>query len=108
MRHWQEKALWTRAAARALPPVFRRRVFIEALRRWAPGFEADARAAARIEQLLDMQPGRRLVFGNTAVWRERDRIVFAPAGSISPGESVAPMPSRCGGVGRDTRWMFAR
>ena len=33
------------AAVRALPPVFRRRVFIEALRRWAPGFEADARAA---------------------------------------------------------------
>ena len=78
------------AAVRALPPVFRRRVFIEALRRWAPGFEADARAAARIEQLLDMQPGRRLVFGNIAVWRERDRVVFAPAGSGSPGESVAP------------------
>ena len=78
------------AAVRALPPVFRRRVFIEALRRWAPGFEADARAAGRIEQLLDMQPGRRLAFGNTVVWRERDRVVFAPAGSGSPGESVAP------------------
>lgn len=74
------------AAVRALPPVLRRRVFIEALRRWAPGFEADARAAARIEHLLDMQPGRRLVFGDTVVWRERDRIFFAPSGSSSPGE----------------------
>ena len=69
------------AAVRALPPVLRRRVFIEALRRWAPEFEADARAAVRIEHLLDMQPGRRLVFGDTVVWRDRDRIVFAPSGS---------------------------
>lgn len=78
------------AAIRALPPVLRRRVCIEALRRWAPGFEADARAAARIERLLDMQPGRRLVFGNTAVWRERDRIVFVRSDSGSSVE-VAPV-----------------
>ena len=73
-------------AVRALPPVFRRRVFIEALRRWAPGFGADARAAARIENLLDRQPGRRLVFGDTVVWRERERIVFEPSGSSRSGE----------------------
>lgn len=78
-------------AVRALPPVLRRRIFIEALRRWAPGFEADARAAVRIEHLLDMQPGRRLVFGDTVVWRERDRIVFAPSGS---GSSVEAAPAR--------------
>ena len=95
------------AAVRALSPVFRRRVFIEALRRWAPGFEADARAAARIEQLLDMQPGRRLVFGNTVVWRERDRVVFAPARSGSPGESVAPCRLDAEGIHRDTRRTFA-
>ena len=76
------------AAVRALPPVLRGRVFIEALRRWAPGFEADARAAARIEHLLDMQPGRRLVFGDTVVWRERDRIVFVSSGS---SVNVAPV-----------------
>lgn len=76
------------AAVRALPPVLRRRVFIEALRRWAPGFEADARAAARIEHLLDRQPGRRLVFGNIVVWRERERIVFTPSGSSAKAASA--------------------
>ncbi len=82
------------AAARALPPVLRRRVFIEALHRWAPGFEADARAADRLEGLMAMQPGKRLVFGDTVAWRERGRVVFAPAESGS-GEAGASAASRC-------------
>ena len=80
------------AAVGALPPVLRRRAFIEALRRWAPGFEADARAAERLEGLMATQPGRRLVFGDTVAWRERGRIAFAPAesGSGEAGASDAP------------------
>ncbi len=80
------------AAARALSPVLRRRVFIEALRRWAPGSEADARAAERLEGLWAMQPGKRLAFGDTVAWRERGRIVFAPAES---GDSDASDSSPC-------------
>ena len=80
------------AAASALPPVLRRRVFIEALRRWAPGFEADARAAERLEGLWAMQPGRRLAFGDTVAWRERGQIVFALAES---GDADALDSSPC-------------
>lgn len=77
------------AALRALPPVLRRRVFIEALRRWAPGFEADARAAERLEALWAMQPGKQLAFGHMVVWRERGRIVFAPGESGNADASDA-------------------
>ena len=93
------------AAARALPPVLRRRVFIEALRRSAPGFEADARAADRLEELWTLQPGRRLAFGDTVAWRERGRILFAPAEcrdtDVSAdcrrldGEGVLEIPGGC-------------
>ncbi|MEX0820917.1 MAG: tRNA lysidine(34) synthetase TilS [Rhodothermales bacterium] len=84
------------AAIRNLPDVLRHRVFIEALRRWLPGVEANARAAQEIDELVDAQPGGRVEYGMGVVWRERDRLYFSPAGkeirlaaeSLDAGASV--------------------
>lgn len=71
-----------------LPPVLRRRLFIEAVRRWLPGVEADAQSAAEIDELTASQVGRRLEFGGGTVWRERERLLFVPDGRVEqPAET---------------------
>lgn len=59
-----------------LPDVMRRRVIVEALRRWLPDVEASAQTAGEIDELRSSQPGRRQEYGGGVVWRERDRLLF--------------------------------
>lgn len=62
-----------------LAPVWRHRVILEALRRWLPAAPQRAALAETVAALLAAQPGRRLVLPGGTVWRERNRLVFAPA-----------------------------
>lgn len=77
------------------PRVFREGLFLVALRRWMPDVPQNAGLAERIEGLRTSQPGRRIDVPGGAVWRGRDRLVFAreslpPAlpQHLSPGETV--------------------
>lgn len=86
-------------AVRHLPSVFRRRVFIEALRRWLPDVEVDAQTASEIDELTGSQPGRRLDYGAGSVWRERGRLLFAPtsdaeqtAAQLRTSGDLVPLP----------------
>lgn len=60
-------------------PVRRRRIILEALRRWLPGAPLTHAATETVEQLLSAQPGRRVELKQGAVWNERDNLFFAPA-----------------------------
>lgn len=83
-------------ALRTLPAVWRRRVILEALRRWLPEAPYHAALAAEVDGLLDAQVGRRVEVGDGAVWRERAGLRFvptsappAPSRSVPYGEAVA-------------------
>ncbi len=81
---------------RVLPPVWRRRLILEALRRWLPGAPYRAALAEEIERLLEAQPGRRVEVKTGTVWRERGTLLFLPPGqataetahAVLPGETV--------------------
>jgi tRNA(Ile)-lysidine synthase len=79
-----------------LPPPARRGVLFEALRQWAPEVSRTAATVREVERLLEDQVGRRAEFGGTTVWRERDRIRFAPplaeafAVSVEGGRGETP------------------
>jgi tRNA(Ile)-lysidine synthase len=84
-----------------LAPVLRRRVYLEALRRWLPGVVADARAATELDELAGSQVGRRLEYGVGSVWRERGRLLFVSGSEAEPGRrggqlrgagDVVPLP----------------
>ncbi|WP_457651307.1 tRNA lysidine(34) synthetase TilS [Rhodocaloribacter sp.] len=67
-----------RDALEAQPPVWRRRMILEALRRWLPGAPRSETAAETVERLLEAQTGRRVVFARGSVWREREGLAFVP------------------------------
>ncbi len=58
------------------PPVRRRRVILEALKRWLPGAPLTHTSTETIEQLLAAQPGRRVEMKQGSIWRERDELLF--------------------------------
>lgn len=95
----------------AQPPVWQGRLVLEALARWLPAVPRSAAATATVGALLQAQPGRKVVWPQGIVWRERDRLVFQqPAATpdhlvamLDPGDqavipggvvSVALMPER--------------
>ncbi len=83
----------------AMASVWRRRLILEALKRWLPRVQRHAALAEEIEALVEAQPGRRVVLKGGTVWREREALVFtlpdeaaaAVMGEVlvRPGETVA-------------------
>lgn len=67
------------AALRALPGVWRRRVILEAVKRWLPDAPYHTAFAEEIEPLIDAQVGRRVEAGTGTVWRERGLLRFVAA-----------------------------
>ena len=63
-------------ALRALAPVWRRRLILEALQRWLPQARRHAALAEEIEALVEAQPGRRVVLKAGTIWRERTSLLF--------------------------------
>lgn len=72
-------------------PVWRRRLIIEALRRWIPG--APTSAVDSIILLIDSQPGRRVVLGSGTVWRGRHALHFS-AGAAGMPEGIALLDAK--------------
>ncbi len=70
-------------ALAAQPPVWRRRLVLEALARWLPEAPATDAFAAEVEALLTAQVGRRVEAGGGVVWRVRDGLRV---------EAAAPRP----------------
>lgn len=78
---------------RALPVPLRRGALLDALTAFDPSAPRTAAVAARLDALVEAQVGRRVEFGQTWAWRDRDRIRFTPPPApfeavFSPGESV--------------------
>lgn len=71
----------------ALPRVLRRRVLLEALRRWMPDAAYTQTSAATLDGLLAGQPGRRHRLGDAEVWRLHDRLAF--------GVTAQPVEGAC-------------
>ncbi len=63
--------------------IWRRRIILEALRRWLPLAPATAGVAERAERLVAAQPGRRMELGRGIIWRDRDSLVFAAARPVT-------------------------
>lgn len=73
------------------PEIVRTRVILEAVRKWLPDAEASMQLTDEIVALAASQPGRRKQYGNAEVWRDRERLVFLPAGKSSEPE-LADLP----------------
>jgi tRNA(Ile)-lysidine synthase len=78
------------AALRDEPPVWRRRVLLEALSRTFPEGPQTHAAAEELAALVGAQPGAKVEFDGGTVWRERDVIRFVPQGDAA--EAVPPTP----------------
>ena len=74
-------------ALREAPPVWRRRLLLDAVRRTLPEASYSRAVAEELEALVDAQVGRRVEMGGGVVWRERDRLRFVPEGALP-----APLP----------------
>jgi len=81
-------------ALTAQPPVWRRRLLLEALRRTLPTASYSYAMADELDALVDAQVGRRVEAGPGTVWREREGLRFLPEGSAP--EPVAPTPIQWG------------
>lgn len=77
-------------ALRTMPPVWRRRVVLDALETALPTAPRTDAVAREITALLDAQVGRRVPLGEGTVWRERGGIRLVPErlGAIPP----TPLP----------------
>ncbi|MFB6231486.1 MAG: tRNA lysidine(34) synthetase TilS [Salinibacter sp.] len=67
------------------PPVWRRRLLLEALRRTLPTAPCSYALAEELVALVEAQVGRRVEVGGGTVWRERSGLRFLP-------EDAAPAP----------------
>ena len=61
-----------------LPSVWRRRLLLEAVRRWFPETTQSMAVVRELEKMLSAQPGKKVVFGQGTIWRERDKLLFVP------------------------------
>ena len=82
----------------AQPEVVSHGILLEALRRWVPEAPRSAASLAELASLIDAQPGRRVVWQNVTVWRERDRLTFVTetsdgeyAVTVDPGTTMTPV-----------------
>jgi len=82
------------------PPVWRRRLLLETLRRTLPTASYSYAVAEELDALVDAQVGRRVEVGGGTIWREREGLRFLPEvdrlkllspTSVDLGESV-PIP----------------
>lgn len=69
-------------ALREEPPVWRRRLLLEALRRTLPDASYSSAMAEELDALLEAQVGRRLEVGEGTVWREREGLRFLPDAAL--------------------------
>lgn len=76
------------AGLRALPAVERHARLLAALRRWAPEAPLRRTVFARLDALLDAQPGRRVAWPGAVVWRDRDALVVEPVRAAPPPEAL--------------------
>jgi tRNA(Ile)-lysidine synthase len=67
------------------PPVWRRRLILEALSEALPDAPQTAAVAAEVDGLLDAQVGKHVELGGGTVWRERGLLRFVP-------DAAAPDP----------------
>ncbi|WP_263788558.1 tRNA lysidine(34) synthetase TilS [Salinibacter grassmerensis] len=65
-------------ALREAPPVWRRRLLLEALRRALPTAPYSRAVAEELEALVEAQVGKRVEVGAGTVWRERGQMRFVP------------------------------
>ncbi len=100
-RRWEEvahepdRALHLEAL-RAQPPVWQRRLILEALRRWLPAAPQRRRVTEQVVQLMQAQPGRRLKLPSGTIWRDRNALRFRrrqdavrpDSGLLQPGQSL--------------------
>ena len=76
-------------------PVWRSRVILEAVRKWAPEVERTTAVAGRVDDLIRAQPGRRVRLGSVTVWRDRDRLTFqTPLPAFKDAELWPDQPAR--------------
>ena len=84
-----ERGGWlSRDALREEPPVWRRRLLLEALRRTLPHASYSYAMAEELDALLEAQVGRRVEVGEGTVWREREGLRFLPDAALP--EPMAP------------------
>lgn len=72
-----------------LPEGWRRRLILEAVARWLPEVPYRSSVARLLDDLLEAQPGRRVVFPGGSVWREREVLRFVRSGERVKGEAAA-------------------
>ncbi len=77
-------------ALREAPPVWRRRLLLEALRRALPTAPYSRAVAEELEALVEAQVGRRMEVGAGTVWRERGRLRFVP--DAATPDPLSPTP----------------
>jgi tRNA(Ile)-lysidine synthase len=80
-------------ALREEPPVWRRRLLLEALRRTLPSASYSRAVAEELDTLVDTQVGRRVEVGKGTVWREREGLRFLPEKDHS--KSLSPKFIEC-------------
>lgn len=73
-----EPALSVEALGR-LEPEWRDMVLLEALRRWMPNAPERATSIFELARLIHAEPGKKVVLGDSVVWRGRETIVFTQA-----------------------------
>ncbi|HCR48933.1 MAG TPA: tRNA lysidine(34) synthetase TilS [Bacteroidetes bacterium] len=59
-----------------LPAVWRKRLYLEALKRWLPTVPQTRNLLSRVDLLLVSQPGTKLILPNGIILRDRETIVF--------------------------------
>jgi tRNA(Ile)-lysidine synthase len=79
-------------ALRERPPVWRRRVLLEALSADLPDAPASKAVAEEVKALLDAQVGRRVELGGGTVWRERGGLRLVPASAAASRLAPTPLP----------------
>jgi len=69
-----------------LPDVVRSWLFLRAIRKWLPGAPARRSTVQALEKLINVSTGKKIVFQEGTVWREREHLVFVRETSAgSPG-----------------------
>lgn len=77
---------------REQPVVWRRRLILEALRRWLPRAPYHATLAEEVEALLDTQVGRRVEVTGGSIWRERGHLLVLSSEGAEEVPDARPVP----------------
>jgi len=88
---WEEGGALSVEALSEAPPVWRRRLLLEALRRALPTAPYSRAVAEELEALLEAQVGKRVEVGAGTVWRERGELRFVPEAAMPDPLSPTPV-----------------